>query len=184
MLAAFFGPILANITARATGYVSIALAVVIILLGVYVKGRQDGANLTELKYSAQRQEWEAKLHQAELDILATNNMIVNDYIEEAAKVQAEINRLSKRPKIVYKYISKRVNVPVPKGFVELHNIAAKGEHIGKPSPGADQPSDKKLTDVVSVIATNYYQCNAEKAQLKALQAVVDNFQKKQKELLK
>lgn len=184
MLAAFFGPILARITARATFYVSVALAVVLILLSVYAKGRQDGANLTELKYSTQRQEWEAKVRQAEADILATNTMIVNDYIEEAAKVQAEMDRLSKRPKIVYKYIPSKVNVQVPKGFVELHNIAAKGEHIGKPSPGADQLSDKKLTDVVSVVATNYYQCNAEKAQLTALQAVVDNFQKKQKGLLK
>ena len=83
------------------------------------------------------------------------------------------------------FVPKEVDKPVPKGFVDLHNTAAAGDEISEtPQPDAAQPTDKKLSDVATTVAENYYNYHILAARLEALQKIVSEYQLKQKELTK
>lgn len=184
-----FGMLTGNPLAK---YLTAALAAVLLLGGVYVKGRWDGSALTEAAVAEERHKWEMEVAENQSEYDAKITALAADYNASKSKYQAEINKLKKRKpgtvvieKIVEVYIPAKTDTIVPKGFVDLHNTAAGGMPLSdKPKADAEQPSGKKLSDVGTTVATNYYQCNAIRSQLESLQAVVAEFQKKQKELTK
>lgn len=173
-------------------YLAAALAAVLLFGGAYVKGRVDGRSIAEAKIEEQRHQWELKVQQAQAAADQQIATITSDADAKIAKYKAEIDRLKKQKpgtqvveRIVEVYIPQLVDAGIPKGFVDLHNTAADGESLSTtPKPDAVMTSDKKLSDVGSVVAQNYYQCNATAVQLEALQEVVKTFIKQQKELNK
>jgi hypothetical protein len=117
-------------------------------------------------------------------------VITNDYNNEVSKYHTELAKLKDQPpkvkeKLIRVYVSKKADVIVPKGFVNLHNTAAKGKPLSDiRDPNANQSSTKSLSDVGLTVAENYYTCNAIRTQLIALEKVVIDFQHAQKELTK
>ena len=171
-------------------YLAAALAAVLLLGGMYVKGRSDGKALTEAAVAEERHKWEIKVAetQSETDVRIAN--LANEYRSDLGRYQAEIDKLRSRSpetrvveRVVRVYVPQTADTTVPRGFVDLHNTAAAGRPLAD-SPAADaaQPSERRLSDVGTTVARNYYQCNATRAQLEALQAVVAEYQKQQREL--
>jgi hypothetical protein len=177
---------------RLTKYLAAAFAGVLILIGAYVKGREDGSALTQAKVAEERHKWELKVAETQSQYNSTIDKITEDYKTKVDSYQAEIAKLSNSPsktkvveRVVQVYVPADVDTIVPIGFVRLHNTAAEGDRLADvKSADAEQPSGKKLSDVAATVATNYYQCNATREQLIALQRVVAEFQDKQKELTK
>ena len=166
-------------------YLAIALTVILILFGVYVKGRSDGRNLAEGAFAKERIEWQAKVDQASVKYQEQVQAMTNAYLAESSQYQEQIEWLKKHPRTVRVYIPLKSDATVPKGFVDLHDTAAKGlplSDVEKPTAG--DPSDKKLSDVATTVASNYYQCLDMRAQLVTLQNVIREFQKSQVELNK
>ena len=67
---------------------AIIFAVVLLLLiGVYIKGRYDGANLLEAQYTQEKLEWQSKISsmQKEFDDAVLKNM--EDYLAESSKTK-------------------------------------------------------------------------------------------------
>lgn len=185
-------PFIPPVTSPAIKYLVIALAAIVLLVGAYIKGRSDGEALTEAAVAAERHKWELKVAQTQAEADKRIAEAAAKYQAKADEYRAEIEKLRKRKpdtkvveKVVEVYVPQRVDTPVPRGLVDLHNTAAEGRPLADaPKSDADQPSTISLSDVGAVVARNYYQCNITRAQLEALQAVVAEYQKKQKELTK
>lgn len=170
--------ILAKLAEKTTRYIAVALAAVLLLVGTYVKGRTDGRTIAMAEYSVQLIEWQTRIDQATFQV-TTEMAILNDYYKkEIGRLVGIIGRLKDRP----------IPIPpdadrfVPRGFVYVHNSAASGNDFNDTLEDAGAPTDKKLSDVARVVATNYYSCNAVRAQLVTLQNTIKAYQEKQKEL--
>lgn len=167
---------------------------ILVLLGVglYMKGRADGSDLAEGKMDKERILWQAKVEAAQESADITIEKIVEDHNKKVAGLQEQVDKLNARKvgvkvveKVVKVYVPQEVDTTIPKGFVDMHNTAAEGLPLAEEAkPNAAQDSGKKLSDVAAVVAQNYYTCNITREQLKSLQAVVEEYQEKQKELVK
>jgi len=181
----------AMLASPAVKYLSAALLIIAIVGGAYVKGRSDSTAIANGRIMAERVEWQAKVTQANYENALIVDGLIDDYTLQAEGLQLEIDNLTynaANPLIVTKtvrvYIPAKVDKPVPKGFVDLHNTAADGRPLStKQSPIAADASDKPLSSVGAVVAQNYYQCNKMRAQLTTLQGLVRAFQEQQRGLI-
>lgn len=194
-----------------TRYLAIALVAVVVVAAAYVKGRSDGGAVVEAAVAVERAKWEKKVAEKQEQHNTKVAEIAADYNTKAGKFQAEIDRLRARQSAkpssrsiiktppgkagpppapdtrptIDVYVPPKADTTVTKGFVDLHNTAADGVMLANTiKTDANEPSDKKMSDVATTVAINYYQCNALRAQLEALQDVVIEFQMKQRELVK
>jgi len=167
-----------------TKYVTAALAAVLVFGGAYIKGRSDGSSITESKYANAKADWQREVakKQTEFDVQLSNLRL--RYERETAQYRREIASIKNNPSVVTKFVPVETQCNIPKGFVELHNRAATGVPLDPPPADPSTPTDKTLSGVGSVVAQNYYQCNILMDRLIALQEIVKDYQKKQKELTK
>lgn len=176
-------------------YLIIAFVVLSLLAGTYIKGRNDGIAKVESEVAAERKEWEDKVAdtQAASDKRAAE--IAQQYTSITSQYQTELSKLLTSvtdtkgkvtpPQVVTVYVPLGSDSNVPKGFINLHNTAATGKPLsGVAQADAGDESEKKLSDVGTVVSRNYYQCNALITQLQSLQAIVKDFQDKQQALIK
>ena len=158
------------------------LLVIVLCGGTYWKGRSDGFKLSEAEVAAERFEWQTKVGDLSLKHNIKVANLRNDFLNEKKALEDQINKLDKKPRVITKYIPVKVDATIPKGLVDLHNTTAAGLPLTR-SKDATLMTDKKLSDLGRVVGMNYGQCNVEKAQLEKLQALVKDFQDRQKELV-
>ena len=157
-------------------------------VGLYIKGRSDGVALTEAKVAEEKLKWERVIADNQIKHETQVAMIQSSYTSMVDQYKNEIAKLAENPKVVERYINKYIPVntqcTIPQGFVELHNQSAAGSKLNDNPVNTGTDSKKILTDVGSTVAENYYKCNQVRAQLQALQQIVIQYQKQQKELAK
>lgn len=130
------------------------VAVVAILGGVYLTGRNHGHDATEAR-------WTAKLAKAEARALETERQGIA--IAQSLRVQLA----NKQTQIVYqtRTIRERIptyvtaeadaNCPVPSGAISVLNAAATGSELpATPSGHVEEPSGVPLSTVVAIGAEN------------------------------
>lgn len=165
------------------------ISAVIMYNRAYYKGELNGISITEAKYSIEKLKWIDKVSKMQQEYEDTMNGILTSYNGQIADYEYQIELLKNQDPIIktryiHKYVPVETNCTIPKGFVELHNTAAKGKPLSEDPKNAEVSTNVTLQDVGSTVAINYYQYNKISAQLKALQEVVRQFQNKQKELVK
>lgn len=182
-----FPMILAN---PLTKYAVLVLMVFALFGGVYMKGRSDGKAVMQASIAKERAKWEQEVAEVQKQFDSELTKIAAVYNFQKSKYQTEIKKLKSQKgdtkqitKVVEVYVPRSVDTTVPKGFVDLHDTAALGLPLKTTSDNANVPSTKKLSDVGTTVATNYYQCNETIAQLEALQLVVAEYRRKQQELI-
>lgn len=154
----------------------------------YHKGELNGISITEAKYNIEKLKWIDKVSKMQQEHEDTMNGILTSYNGLVAEYEHQIEALKNQDPIIktryiHKYVPVETNCTIPKGFVDLHNTAAKGMPLSEDPKDAAASTNVTLQDVGSTVAINYYQYNKISAQLKALQEVVIQFQTKQKELV-
>lgn len=154
----------------------------------YHKGELNGISITEAKYNIEKLKWIDKVSKMQQEHEDTMNGILTSYNGLVAEYEHQIEALKNQDPIIktryiHKYVPVETNCTIPKGFVDLHNTAAKGNPLSEDPKDAAASTNVTLQDVGSTVAINYYQYNKISAQLKALQEVVRQFQTKQKELV-
>ena len=157
-------------------------------VGFYLKGRSDGVALTEAKVAEEKLRWERIVADNQIKHETQVAMIQSSYTSMVEGYKNEIAKLADNPKVVERYINRYVPVntqcTIPQGFVELHNQSAAGAKLNDNPINTGIDSKKSLSEVGSTVAENYYKCNEIRAQLQALQQIVIQYQKQQKELPK
>lgn len=155
----------------------------------YLQGKSTGKAEIQAQLDEEKKQWESIVKLAQLAHEESTKEIHQSYQESVALYKKEIDRLKRQPpkviaEIVEVYIPKEVDTTIPKGFVDLHNTAAKGLPLSDTSANSSEPSDKVLSDVGKTVAANYYQCLADKQKLESLQLIVEKFIQEQNELIK
>lgn len=168
--------------------IAVGVAVAIsVIVGAYVKGRIDGRSIVTAEYAAEKASWERLIASQQKGHEVVVAEIKADFQSQLDKYQEQITKLQDNPKIVTRIVNRYVPVEtactIPQGFVDLHNLSASGSTLEGDPQNASKPTDKTLADVGAVVAENYYQCNAVIAQLNALQQIVNDFQRRQSELI-
>ena len=157
-------------------------------VGLYLKGRSDGVALTEAKVAQEKLKWERIVADNQIKHETQVAMIQASYASMVDQYKNEIAKLAENPKVVERYINRYIPVntqcTIPQGFVELHNQSAAGAKLNDNPVNSGVDSKKSLSEVGSTVAENYYNCNDVRARLQALQQIVIQYQKQQKELPK
>jgi hypothetical protein len=151
---------------------------------LYMKGRSDGVTLTEARFAEERLEWAGRV--AEVTQQHTQDVadITSTYNQTVAKLRAEIIKLQRNPRVIETYVPVNTPCNVTQGFVDLHNTSAAGQPLTEEPTKPNIVTNKTLNQVASTIAENYYMCNETMARLEALQQLVKQYQKQQRELVK
>lgn len=173
--------ILAKLAEKTTRYIAIALAAVLLLVGTYVKGRNDGYTIASGECVIETMKWQAKVDQVIFETNAKIKQIVDEYEGRNKDLQKELDKLKDLWNTI---LPPGSNPTVTRGFVIVHNTAASGQATPTTIPNSQAQSDKRLSDVGRVVTTNYYECNMIRNQLQSLQDVVRNYQEKQRNLVK
>ncbi len=166
---------------------AIVIGVLVLAIGLYIKGRSDGADKVELEYAQQKIEWQNKITsmQEEFDNAILKNM--EDYLAESSKNKEIIRYVKSKPQIITKYVTKDSDnkCEIPNTFVELHNKAVDNTKMTElHTLNSSGPSNKKLSDVANTVTLNYYQYNEMKNKLETLQNIVKEYQNQQGKLKK
>lgn len=169
--------------------IAVGIAVAIsVIAGSYIKGRMDGRSIATAEYAAEKATWERLVSSQQKKHEVVVAELKADFQAQLDKYQEQIAKLQDNPKIVTRIVNRYVPVEtactIPQGFVDLHNLAASGSTLDGTPQDASKPTEKTLADVGTVVAENYYQCNAVIDQLNALQQIVNDFQRRQSELTK
>ena len=159
-----------------------------IKISSYEKGYNTGVEVTEGKYAQEKIKWFAKVTNLQNEYENTVNGILTSYNGHISELESQIDKLESQDPIIktryiHKYVPIEVNCTIPKGFVELHNISAKGLPLSEDVVDPMNPTNRTLQDVGQTVAINYYEYNKLANQIRALQKIVIEFQNKQKELL-
>lgn len=165
-------------------YLGGSILILVLLGSFYAKGRGDGTAICEGNYAKDALVWANKVHDQELAFTSQIDFIAFQYNNDVTVLRNQVQYLKKHPEVITRYIPLAVDATLPKGFVDLHNKAAKGEDLDVPVENASAMTSRKLSEAAGVIGTNYSTCLAEKKQLAALQAVIKSYQAKQQELKK
>lgn len=165
-----------------------ALAIVLALVGAYVKGRYDGAEKVELEVAQDHIEWQATIDLNQSLFDASVQQFWNSYLQSSTIRKEVVKYVDRDPIIQSVYVPLEVDngCVINKGFVELHNKAVADADIASlqnTDINANKaPSKHKLSDVAKTITLNYYEYNQLKDQIIALQQTVREFQAKQEAL--
>jgi hypothetical protein len=94
--------------------------------------------------------------------------IVTDYVDRVRVVRERAKTITKEVKI---YVPQESDVAcaINRGFVRLHDAAARGDVSGTPEAADASPAGIKLSGVASTLADNYARCRENAEQLTALQ---------------
>lgn len=153
-----------------TRYAWLALALLVALGGVYAFGRHDGKEREQQAQAARVEAARVKL--AKVETKAAN--ISTDVATKAEARQVEIRTVTRTiVQKVTEYVPAKADAAcvVPRGFVVLHDAAARGvPPLPGTASGADEPSDVPLSSVASTVADNYGACHADQARLGDLQS--------------
>lgn len=165
-------------------YIAVAGAIVVFCAGLYFKGRYDGGSAVRADYAIAEAEWRAKVNEKQRELNQAANEFASNYTKQSAIYQAELDKLKKDPKIIDRFVPSTTACSIPNGFVDLINKAASGSPL-EPTPGVNvaDTSNKPLPQVAGSVTENYINCKDTIDRLTALQAIVKQFQKKQKELI-
>ena len=173
--------ILAKLAEKTTRYIAIALASVLLLVGTYVKGRNDGYTIASGECAVEAIKWQTKVDQVTFEFNDKIKKIIDRYEGRNQDLQKELDRLKNLWNTI---LPPGANPTITRGFVVAHNAAASGNPIPTAISNSQVLSDKKLSDVGQTVTTNYYECNMIRNQLESLQNVVRNFQEQQRNLVK
>lgn len=165
-------------------YVGGALAILLLLVSIYAKGRVDGRDICEGRYTKDALEWTQKLADERVAFQSQMDHIASQYEMDVFVLQGQVQHLRDNPQVVVKYVPLSVDAKLPKGFVELHDKASKGEALDGKVVDAAKATENKLSQLAVTVQSNYTTCIAEKKQLAALQETIRAYQKRQKELQK
>lgn len=163
----------------------IIIGILLLLIGVYIKGRYDGVSLMEAQYAQEKIEWENKIATIQSDFDKTLQDTVDYYNKESTKTKQIIKYVKSKPEVITKYVSKNSddNCVIPNTFVELHNKAADNTSLTDLHDiKGNGVSSKKLSDVANTVTLNYYQYNEMKTKLETLQKIVKEYQLQQGKL--
>lgn len=165
-------------------YLAVAGAIVVFCGGLYFKGRYDGGLAVRAEYAIAEAEWHAKVNDKQRELNIASEQFAANYIKQAAIYQAELDKLKTNPKIIDRFVPSTTACNIPNGFVDLINKAASGAPL-EPTPGVNNAatSNKPLPEVAGSVTENYLNCKDSINKLIALQEIVKQFQKKQKELM-
>jgi len=191
-------PLLANLPALSqtmkwvflgAGIALIILLTVFFYNKTYNNGFKAGVETTELKYNVEKLKWIDQVSKLQQEHTNTIHSILTSYNKAIAEYEVEIDKLKSvdpiiKTRYIHKYVPVETNCTIPKGFIDLHNTAAKGLQLSESPVNPEQATNNTLQDVGATVAINYYQYNKIVLQLKALQKIVIEFQMKQKELMK
>lgn len=160
-------------------YGLVALAAVLVVGGIYWKGRSDGKAIIEAKYAEEKIRWEQQIANMQQNFDQSTTEIVENYQQQLDAHKRAIETLKKNK--VVKYVGES-KCQLTNGFVDLHNTTAKGKEPSDPKPNAYQPSNKTINDAATAVSQNYLICAENANKLKALQEVVKSFQQAQQAL--
>lgn len=152
----------------------LALAILAVLGGVYLKGRVDGRAGELVAQAAREASARKAVAKTEANAVAITNRTETRAVEKAAEIR-EVTRFITREVPVYVTVQADAECTVPVGFVRLHDHAAAGDMPGVSDPAGlshDAPSGLALSAVAGAVTDNYGTCLGEIARLSALQAWV------------
>ena len=167
-----------------TKYAVLALVVVLAASGSYIKGQKDGKAVIEAEFIKAKAEWELKISEAQQTYEGKAALLEEEYKKSNKHLQDQLAHIRRNPILVRQFIPQSVDKAIPKGFVELHDRAAKGQELGQAPADAEASSGKVLSEISTIVADNYLSCNQSIERLKTLQAIVKEFQQKQREVIK
>ena len=149
----------------------------------YIKGRDDGVQLTEYKVLQERNEWQA-LVEAEKEKYQTSLKVLEDkHAVESNKLQEQITILQNNPNIIERYVPIEHNSKLPYGLVLWHDRLVKGEAINTMLPdNFQQTCDYTINDLGGVLSANYTTCRECMTKLETLQSVVKEYLERQNAL--
>lgn len=173
-------PFLSLFQNRYIQYGLIIVVVLLLLVGIYWKGRSNGIELMIAKYEAEKLQWQQQVAEMQQTFNLSAQEIALNYKQEVDAYKRALATTKKET--IVKYVGNG-KCDIPNGFVDIHNKAAKGKPLDEtPKPNAHQSSGKTLTDTAEVVSQNYYLYAECATKLKGLQAVVKSFQKAQQAL--
>lgn len=161
---------------------NIILGIVVGILalgGSYFVGYNSGVTDTNLEVKAEREAWESRVHALEESHKAEVVRIREELAVENTKLQAQLDAL-KDANVLDQYVTIEENATLPVGFVEFHDRLV----LNVPVNTFRKPPKGKYTlrDLMDVLAKNYTMCHTDQAKLANLQAIVNDFIRKQRGL--
>lgn len=161
----------------------IALAVILLAIGLYIKGRSDGANNVRLEYAEEKLAWEKQINDAQAKLNTSVQDTLKDYLKNSVTTKEVIKYVKSKPTVITKYI-KDDKCQISNNFVNIHNKAVDSKSLGELTDNTDDGvSNIKLSDVAATITVNYYQYNEMKTKLEALQTIVKKYKQQQSNLI-
>lgn len=169
--------------------VYLVLAAVAVVIGavwytystVYSKGFEAGKVEVQAQLDKERKQWESKVAGLQTGFETSIEGQKQAYLKQVESYQNQITYLRRNPTIVNRYVPGDTQCNITRGFVELHDTAAKGVPLAD-RPKSVEPTNIRLDQVSSLVAENYYSCNQIRDQLIGLQAIVKQYQEAQKGL--
>lgn len=162
---------------------SIIIGALVLVGGVYIKGRYDGADKMKLEYAEEKMAWEKKINETQEKLNTSVQEAIKNYTKDTVTTKEVIKYVKSKPTVVTKFIPDD-RCEVPNSFVDLHNKAVDNKTLHELSETtATGISDKKLTDVAATITLNYYQYNEMKTKLETLQNIIKTYKKQQSNLI-
>lgn len=168
-----------------TIYLVLSIVVLCLIGGIgyqtYQAGYSSGENSVKTELALQKQEWEARIASAQLEVDSLSRDIQLKYVPEQQKLKNQIATLKKNPKVVTKYVP--TDVKISEGVALWHDRSARGENLGMMFDGdASKESMYSMQNLCNTIAENYTNCNECMLKLKSLQSIVKTYIAQQESL--
>ena len=177
------GSIISSLFGNWKTIVLAVLVAVSIATASYIKGRDDGVELTEYKVLQERTEWQALVENEKKKYQTSLKILEDKHTVESNKLQEQITILQNNPNIIERYVPIEHNSKLPYGLVLWHDRLVKGEAINTMLPdNFQQTCDYTINDLGSTLSTNYTTCRECMSKLTTLQGVVKEYLERQKAL--
>lgn len=150
-------------------------------LYVYTSGYNAGVGYVSEQVKIEKAKWEASINTLQKQHESQIAKLNAQHDSKIKQLNNQISKLKKDPTIITKYMNPKDNIS--EGFVVWHNRCALGEPLDTFLPA---PTTNKYTigDVANQVAINYNNCNICIDRLTKLQAIVNDYIKKQAEVVK
>lgn len=136
------------------------VGVILIGLGLFLQGKET-----------ERTAWKMKMSEAQLEIASLQAKAQDINTQVITEFYPKIRYIDRvEQQTVTEFISVKADseCTINNGFVRLHDAVVRQEII-QPEPTDKEASEVKLSDVGSIIKTNYSTCERTALQLKSLQ---------------
>ena len=168
----------------------IGLACICLVFGIgyklYQYGYDNGVVSVQLQVEQEKELWTKKVSQIQNQFDKQSLVISEQHKQQVDKLNQQIVKLQKNPKIIEKYIPVQMNQLVPETLVLLHDRAVKGISLDQMIPDQliNKTSSCTLSDFTSTMTYNYTVCNQCYDRLNKLQSIVSKYIEAQKDLVK